>query len=210
MIGVKLINKRCFGKLSKIGITEEGIIYQEYLKNRVYKFGNQNEYLVPMRPSTEKSFVESFDHNLREISKKEKLEIDFEKGFKYAYESFVRAYRNRDFDQLSEICEKNLVEAIKKEPLVNTEYYSYTEQEIEKDAKNQYVFSPKKKEDKILEYEVIDFNVNFGVRVSRDWNEKHNLREWHAPSWFTYSNVYSFYIPGDPMGLYKVLKYLNK
>ena len=51
-----------------------------------------------MRPSTEQAFVDHFANSLREASNSEDPDVDFDKGFKYAYESFVHAYRKRDFD----------------------------------------------------------------------------------------------------------------
>ena len=105
-----------------------------------------------MRPTTNQTMVDNFDRNLKEQSKNpaksaqsDDVNFDFDKGFKFAYESFVQAYYKRDFSDLSDFCEKNLVDAIKKEPLINYDYYNFTEQEIEKDACNHYFITPQKK-----------------------------------------------------------------
>ena len=51
---------------------------------------------------------------------------------------------------------------------------------------------------KILELDLIDFNINFGVKVDREWNESQNLREFHPPSFLMNEidmGYHSFYIP---------------
>ena len=86
----------------------------------MYKFNNQDKNRISMRPTTNQTMVNNFDSNLRQLSNNpakssvsDDTAFDFDQGFKFAYESFVHAYQKRNFSDLSDICEKNLVDAIK-------------------------------------------------------------------------------------------------
>ena len=42
-----------------LGVSEEDIINHEFLKQRVYKFENQNEFLQTMRPTSQTELVKT-------------------------------------------------------------------------------------------------------------------------------------------------------
>ena len=85
-------------------------------------------------------------------------------GFKYAYLQFIKSYSRREYHVLDQMCEKNLLNAIKSEPLRNDELIKF--KSLEKDEFGHTLVTPKN-DQKILEFDVIDYNMNFGVSVDR-------------------------------------------
>ena len=67
------------------------------------------------------------------------------------------------------MCEKNLLNAIKSEPLRNDELIKF--KSLEKDEFGHTLVTPKN-DQKILEFDVIDYNMNFGVSVDRSQNNE--------------------------------------
>ena len=88
-------------------------------------------------------------------------------GFKYAYLQFIKSYSRRDFKVIEQMCETNLINAIKKEPLRNDELIKY--KNLENEDQSHFLINEKMKSDmKILDFQILDYNMNFGVSVERD------------------------------------------
>ena len=64
------------------------------------------------------------------------------------------------------MCENNLLNAIKAEPLRNTELIKY--KNLQKENFGHFLVNESIKPDmKILDFELLDYNMNFGVSVDR-------------------------------------------
>ena len=101
------------------------------------------------------------------------------------------------------MCELNLLNAIKNEPLRNDELIKF--KNLEKEEFGHTFVSPKK-DQRILDFEVIDYNMNFGVSIDRALND--DLKEFMPPFFIGFDKddlaVHSFYVPKDPFSLFKL------
>ena len=89
--------------------------------------------------------------------------LDLKEGFVYAYKEFLKAYAQRNFKITDSLCEPTLAKWIRNEPSPcnNEPEYHMT-------------YSPKDLNAKTT-FELIDYNVNIGVKTDRKWNKDNNL-----------------------------------
>ena len=143
----------------KSPVTEKQIARQQVLDEKVYKFGNK-QFNLPyctMRPNTDLINVKNIQTQVIDKS------FELSEGFKFAYIEFLKAYARRDFRILKQLTEGRLEMAIKNEPKPCDDEIVY------------HLIHPTKALTQI-NYQLIDYNFNIGVKTDRDWNFSHNLK----------------------------------
>jgi hypothetical protein len=155
------------------------------LDSKVYKFGNKRTNLpfCQMRPNTELENVTAIQSQIIDKS------FELREGFKFAYVEFLKAYARRDFRVLRQLTEGRLEAAIKEEPKPCDEEIVY------------HLSQPTKALTQ-LNFHLVDYNFNVGVKTDRAWNFEHNLKELTTLN----ETLVSIYGPSSPVGLLKLAK----